>query len=120
MLAAEQFYSWDRCENRAIDKLCPGLNQARLTGKTVVVRRFATSLTNAQLVAIAVSLCKRTESNIAVVGSHDGRTVAFVPLFENTSFVRTQLGAPARRGRARAHLPWSATGTVAPRGPVTI
>jgi hypothetical protein len=121
MLAAEQFHSWDRRENRTIDKLCPYLNQAVASGKAAVVRPFATSLTNAQLVAIAVSLCKRSDSNVAVVGSHDGRTLAFVPLgATSTSFVRTQLDAEARRGRARSYVPWSATGALSPSGSVTI
>jgi hypothetical protein len=120
MLAAEQFYSWDGRENHAIDKLCAGLSQAIATGKAAVVRPFSTSLTNSQLVAIAVSLCKRSDSNVAVVGSHDGKTLSFVPLSANTSFARTQLGAEARRGQERAKAAWSAAGTSSPRGAVTI
>jgi hypothetical protein len=121
MLAAEQFHSWDRRENRTIDALCPYLDRALATGRSVVVRPFGTSLTHAQLVAIAVNLCKRSDSNVAVVGSHDGRTLAFVPLgATSTSFVRTQLDAEARRGRARSYVPWSAAGALSPRGPVTI
>ena len=119
MLVTEEFYSWDRRENRAIDALCPSLNQALKTGCTTVVRPFSTSLTNEQLVAIAVNLCKRSDSNVAVVGSHDGKTLAFVPLFENTSFVRTQVNAEARRGRARLTAAWSAAGAP-PVGSVTI
>ena len=120
MFAAEQFHSWDRRENRAIDTLFPSLVEALATGRATAVRPFATSLTNAELVAIAVGLCKRSDSNVAVVGSHDGRSLAFVPLGANTSFARTQLGAEARRGQARHTVPWSATGAPGPRGAVTI
>ena len=120
MLAAEEFHSWDRRENRAIDRLCPSLIQALKTGCTTVVQPFSTSLTNAQLVEIAVRLCKRSDSNVAVVGSHDGKTLAFVPLFANTSFVRTQVNAEARRGRARTSLAWSAAGAAPPSGSVAI
>jgi hypothetical protein len=121
MLAAEQFHSWDRRENRAIDVLCPMLGEALATGRAAVVRPFATSLTHAQLVALAVRLCEGSDSNVAVVGSHDGRTLAFVPLGATTrSFLRTQLGAEARRGRARFSVAWSAAGPAQPRGSVTI
>lgn len=120
MLAAEQFYSWDRSENRAIAALCPSLDEALENGKATLVAPFATPLTMSELVAIAVSLCKRSDSNVAVVGSHDGKSLAFVPLGASTSFVRTQLGAEARRGQTRHTVPWSATGAPAPGGAVTI
>ena len=120
MLTAEQFYSWDRSQNRAIAALCPSLNEALESGRATPVPPFSTSLTNQQLVALAVSLCQRSDSNVAVVGSHDGRSLAFVPLGANTAFARTQLGAEARRGRARHAAPWSATGVPAPGGAVTI
>jgi hypothetical protein len=121
MLAAEEFYSWDRRENRAIDALCPSLIQALTTGCATLVRPFSTSLTNAQLVEIAVSLCKRSDSNVAVVGSHDGKTLAFVPLFSTTSFIRTQV--EARRARTRPSSPglaWSGGRVAAPGGSATI
>lgn len=120
MLAAEEFYSWDRSQNRAIAALCPSLNEALESGRATLVAPFATSLTISQLVALAVSLCKRSDSNVAVVGSHDGRSLAFVPLGASASFARTQLGAEARRGRARHTVPWSATGAPAPGGAVMI
>ena len=120
MLAAEPFYSWNRSENRAIAVLCPSLNEALESGRATPVVPFATPLTMAQLFSLAVSLCKRSDSNVAVVGSHDGRSLAFVPLGANTSFARTQLGAEARRGQARHTVPWSATGAPGPRGAVTI
>jgi len=119
MLAAEQFYSWDGRENRAIDMLCPALSQAATTGKTVVIQLAGTSLTNAQLVAIAVSLCKRSDSNVAVVGSHHGGTLAFVPLSASPA-LRTPVNAEPRRARRPLAPAWSASGPVGPARPVTI
>ena len=119
MLAAEQFHSWDRRENRAIDNLCPSLNQALATGNPAVVQPFETSLTNSELVGIAVALCKRSDSQVAVVGSHDSKTLAFVPLVANTSFAKKQVDGEARRVRPRAPA-WSAAGVVGPTHAVTI
>lgn len=120
MFAAEEFYSWDRRENRAIDTLWPSLSQAVATGCATVVGPFSTSLSNAQLVEIAVRLCKRSDSNVAVVGSHDGKTLSFVPLFASTGAVRSRVAAETRRKPARTGAPWSAAGAATAGGSVTI
>ena len=80
MLDPCQFHhAWDARVNRALEVLCPALDRALSTGKSTVVS-FPTSLTQRELIALAVDLCKRSGSNAAVLAGQDTRSFTFVPL----------------------------------------
>ena len=66
--------------NRALDVLCPALDKALATGKSTVVTPFPTSLTQRELIVVAVDLCKRSGANAAVLAGQDARSFTFVPL----------------------------------------
>ncbi|MCW2963669.1 MAG: hypothetical protein JWO17_921 [Actinomycetia bacterium] len=80
MLAAEDFFSWDARENKAIAHLCAALDDVLRTGKPAHVECFPESLTNREFVAIAVDLCKRTGMNVAVLGNQTANMLTLVPL----------------------------------------
>lgn len=81
MLDPRQFHhAWDARVNRAIDLLCPALDRAVATGRSELVSPFPTSLTQRELIAIAVDLCKRSGANAAVLAGQDARSFTFVPL----------------------------------------
>jgi hypothetical protein len=80
MLVAEDFFSWNARENKAIARLCGALDEAVITGRPAPVDCYPESLTNREFVAIAVDLCKRAELSVAVLGNQRGNTLTFVPL----------------------------------------
>jgi hypothetical protein len=80
MLVAEDFYSWDARENKAIARLCTALDEVLVTGRPCIVECFPASLTNREYVAIAVDLCKRAEANVAVLGNATRNALTLVPL----------------------------------------
>jgi len=85
MLDPHQFHhAWDTRVNKALDVLCPALDRAIATGKSTVVT-FPTSLTQRELIAIAVDLCKRSGANAAVLAGQDTRSFTFVPLTSRPS-----------------------------------
>ena len=61
----------------ALAYLQVGLDDAVLTGRPTVVRSIPTSLTNAELVRLAVALCKECTERTFVLG---GDSVTFVPI----------------------------------------
>ena len=80
MLDPRQFHhAWDTRVNKALDVLCPALDRAIATGKSTVVT-FPTSMTQRELIAVAVDLCKRSGANAAVLAGQDTRSFTFVPL----------------------------------------
>jgi hypothetical protein len=92
MLDAEQFFSWNARENKAIAHLCAALDRVVATGGPSAVGCFPASLTNREFVEIAVDLCKRAEVNVAVLGNPTANELTLVPLFAT---------APPRRPEAR-------------------
>ena len=96
VLDPEAYFTFDASENRAIAQLLPALDAAVRTGNAsdVVVRDTAKS--RAELVAIAIRLCKQSGSNVAVVQKPAGRELSFVPLFATASLARTQVRLTSR------------------------
>jgi hypothetical protein len=92
MLDAEQFFSWDARENKAIACLCAALDDVLRTGRPSHVDCFPGSLSNREFVAIAVDLCKRAEANVAVLGNRTTNALTLVPLV---------VAAPRRAARGR-------------------
>ena len=87
MLDPCQFHhAWDARVNRAMEVLCPALDRALSTGKATTVS-FPTSLTQRELIGLAVDLCKRSGSNAAVLAGQDTRSFTFVPLTGRVSRV---------------------------------
>jgi hypothetical protein len=80
MLVAEQFFSWNARENKAIAHLCAPLDDVLTTGRPAHVECFPGSLSNREFVAIAVDLCKRAEVNVAVLGNQTANVLTLVPL----------------------------------------
>jgi hypothetical protein len=80
MLVAEDFFSWDARENKAIAGLCAALDGAIATGRPVQAECYPVSLTNREFVEIAVDLCKRAEVNIAVLANEASNALTLVPL----------------------------------------
>jgi hypothetical protein len=80
MLDAEQFFSWNARENKAIACLCAALDDVLRTGRSSHVECFPGSLSNREFVAIAVDLCKRAEVNVAVLGNRTANALTLVPL----------------------------------------
>lgn len=103
MLDAEEFFSWNARENKAISHLCAALDRVVATGDPTSVGCFPASLTNREFVKIAVDLCKRANVNVAVLGNAVANELTLVPLFAT---------APARRpvGRQRAFAPLAVAG----------
>jgi hypothetical protein len=81
MLDPEQFFTWDTRENKAVAELCPVLDRVIATGLAASVVPFPTSLSSAELTAVAVRLCNRAESNVAVLRGDNGSSLTLVPLF---------------------------------------
>jgi hypothetical protein len=80
MLVAEDYFTWNARENKAIAHLCAALDQVVATGRPAPVRCFPESLTTREFVAIAVDLCKRADVNAAVLGDRTMQGVTLVPL----------------------------------------
>ena len=80
MLVAEDFFSWNARENKAIARLCAALDDVVATGKPSPVECFPESLTNSEFVKIAVDLCARAELNVAVLGNGTRNALTLVPL----------------------------------------
>jgi hypothetical protein len=80
MLVAENFFSWDSRENKAIARLCAALDDVAANGRPSHVECFPESLTNREFIAIAVDLCKRADVNVAVLGNGVRNMVTLVPL----------------------------------------
>jgi hypothetical protein len=106
MLVAEDFFSWNARENKAIAHLCTVLDNVVATGRPTPVECYPTSLTNREFVNIAVDLCTRAEVNVAVLGNAPGNALTLVPLGAPTSAPRR----PASSGRAFG--PLAAAGTL--------
>ena len=92
MLAAEQFHSWDARANKAIDHLCPALDQALATGRPVTVHRHPASYSQREFVALAVDLCTRAQLNVGVISTSDV-TISVVPLSVTPAFAKAKLAA---------------------------
>jgi hypothetical protein len=88
MLVAEDFFSWNARENKAIARLCAALDEVVATGRPSPVECFPESLTNREFVAIAVDLCKRIDVNVAVLGNGAKNSLTLVPLLETTAVPR--------------------------------
>ena len=80
MLVAEDFFSWNARENKAIARLCSALDEVVATGKPSPVKCFPESLTTPEFVKIAVDLCARAELNVAVLGNAPANALTLVPL----------------------------------------
>jgi hypothetical protein len=80
MLVAEDFFSWNARENKAIAHLCAALDDVLRIGRPVHVECFPGSLSNREFVAIAVDLCERAELNVAVLGNQMANVLTLVPL----------------------------------------
>jgi UDP:flavonoid glycosyltransferase YjiC (YdhE family) len=94
MLDPCQFHhAWDNRVNRALAVLCPALDRALATGKSTVVTSFPTSLTQRELIALAVDLCRRSGSNAAVLAGQDARSFTFVPLTSRAPRLRRAAAA---------------------------
>jgi hypothetical protein len=107
MLVAENFFSWDARENKAIARLCAALDDVVATGRPSLVECFPSSLTNREFVTIAVDLCKRAEVNVAVLGNGPKNALTLVPLLSSTA-------VPRRPGpRAKAFGSLAAAGAAA-------
>jgi hypothetical protein len=104
MLVAEDFFSWDARENKAIARLCAALDEVVATGRPFPVECFPESLTNREFVAIAVALCKRTDVNVAVLGNGTRNTLTLVPLLATTA-------APRRSGPRKTFGALAGAGT---------
>jgi len=104
MLVAEEFFSWNARENKAIARLCSALDEVVATGKPSPVQCFPESLTTPEFVKIAVDLCARAELNVAVLGNPPAKALTLVPL---------RVGPAVRRSSApsgRALGPLAAAG----------
>lgn len=103
MLVAEDFFSWNARENKAIARLCSALDEVVTTGKPSPVQCFPESLTTPEFVKIAVDLCARAELNVAVLGNAPANALTLVPL---------RVGTPVRRSAqpSRALGPLAAAG----------
>jgi len=107
MLVAEQFFSWDARENKAIARLCAALDDVAATGSPRLVECFPTSLTKNEFTAIAVDLCDRAGVNVAVLGNATKNELALVPLLAAT--------APRRPGpRSKPSQSFAGSGTASP------
>jgi len=104
MLVAEDFFSWNARENKAIARLCSALDEVVATGKPSPVQCFPESLTTPEFVKIAVDLCARAELNVAVLGNPPTNALTLVPL-------RTT-AAPRRIARPGTLGPLAAAGVV--------
>jgi hypothetical protein len=80
MLVAEDFFSWDARENKAVTRLCTVLDDVLASGCPSQVECFPATLSNREFVAIAVDLCKRAEVNVAVLGNWTRNSITLVPL----------------------------------------
>ena len=105
MLVAEDFFSWNARENKAIARLCSALDEVVATGKPFPVQCFPESLTTPEFVKIAVDLCGRAELNVAVLGNPASKALTLVPL--RASAVRRRSAPPGR-----AFGPLAAAGVV--------
>jgi len=105
MLVAEDFFSWNARENKAIARLCAALDDVVATGKPSPVECYPESLTNREFVKIAVDLCTRAEVNVAVLGNGTKNALTLVPL-------RVTAAAPRRPGpRAGTYGPLALAGS---------
>jgi hypothetical protein len=91
MLVADNFFSWDARENKAIAHLCTALDDVVATGRPSSVDCFPGSLTNREFVAIAVDLCNRAELNIAVLANQASNALTLVPLLTTAAAPRRPL-----------------------------
>ena len=105
MLVAEDFFSWNARENKAIARLCSALDEVVATGKPSPVKCFPESLTTPEFVKIAVDLCARAELNVAVLGNAPANALTLVPL-------RVARAGPHRAARPRTLGPLAAAGVV--------
>lgn len=105
MLVAEDFFSWNARENKAIARLCAALDNVVATGQPFVVECFPSSLSNREFVKIAVDLCERAEVNVAVLGNSMLNELTLVPLFATAPPRR-----PAPRGKAFGPLAVASAG----------
>jgi hypothetical protein len=105
MLVAEDFYSWNARENKAIARLCAVLDEVVATGRPTPVECFPESLSNREFVKIAVDLCTRAEVNVAVLGNPPKNALTLVPL-------RATRAVPRRPSAGKAFGPLAAAGTV--------
>ena len=94
MLVAEDFFSWDARENKAVAHLCAALDEVARSGLPSDVECFPGSLNNREFVAIAVDLCKRAGVNVAVLGNRSRTSITLVPLVAVTP------RRPARRANS--------------------
>ena len=106
MLVAEDFYSWNARDNKAIARLCAALDDVVATGRPCPVGCFPTSLTNREFVKIAVGLCTRADVNVAVLGNPAANALTLVPLRTTTTAPRAAASA------GRAFRPLAAAGTL--------
>ncbi len=105
MLVAEDFFSWNARENKAIARLCSALDEVVATGKPSPVQCFPESLTTPEFVKIAVDLCARAELNVAVLGNPPANALTLVPL-------KASSAAPRRAARSSTLGPLAAAGVV--------
>lgn len=94
MLVAEEFFSWNARENKAIARLCSALDEVVATGKPSPVQCFPESFTTPEFVKIAVDLCARAELNVAVLGNPPAKSLTLVPL--RVAPVRRRSAPPSR------------------------
>ena len=95
MLVAEDFFSWNVRENKAIARLCAALDEVVATEKPFPVQCFPESLTTSEFVKIAVDLCTRAELNVAVLGNPATKALTLVPL-RAAAAVRLRAAPPSR------------------------
>ena len=112
MLDSHQFHSSDCWQNRAIDELCPHLDRAISTGTPSVVEPFPTALGQAELVSVAVRLCRESGVAAAVLVGPVAGGLTFVPFAAPPRPKRP--AAEARYSRRRTNL------SVAPLAEVTL
>jgi hypothetical protein len=105
MLVAEDFFSWNARENKAIARLCAALDDVAATGRPSPVECYPESLTNREFVKIAVDLCARADVNVAVLGNGPKNALTLVPL-------RAASVVPRRSSPAKAFGLLAAAGTV--------
>jgi N-acetylglucosamine kinase-like BadF-type ATPase len=96
MLAPEQFFTWDAWENKAIARLVPALDEAVSSGRPIAVERFTTSLSDREVVTLAIDLCRRAEANVAVLAGSTQKVLTFVPLFTTLFVPPKSRTAPTR------------------------
>jgi hypothetical protein len=80
MLVQEQRPVTNARQDAALAYLAPAFDEARSTGRPSGVQWVPTSLSNSELVALAVELCRRCGANVAVLANRDANGVTFVPL----------------------------------------